>query len=92
VVLTTGVKQTTLEQDNNAPQKPIYYMYPNEPKRRQADPSDAKLYVCSIINKEIHLANVDLSQTNKLVSLFPYNIRGGLASSFQNYPDYEMLL
>jgi hypothetical protein len=48
VVLTTGVKWSTLEQANYAPQMPIYLMYLNEPKWRRADPSNAKLNVCSI--------------------------------------------
>ncbi len=48
VVLTTGVKWSTLKQANYAPQMPIYLMYPNEPKQCRADRSDAKLYVCNI--------------------------------------------
>ncbi len=44
-----------------------------EPKRRWADPSKAKLYVCSIPNIQIYLAVLNWSQTRKFVSLFPYN-------------------
>jgi hypothetical protein len=48
VVLMTGVKWSTLEQAYYTPQMPIYLMYLNEPKQRWADPSHAKLNVCSI--------------------------------------------
>ena len=64
---------STLEQENKAPQMPICLMNLIEPKRRWADPSEAKLYVCSIPNIEIYLAVVDWSQTHKLVSIIPFN-------------------
>ncbi len=53
---------STLEQDNNAPEMPICITNLIEPKRHWADPSKAKLYVCSIPNIKIYLAVVDWSQ------------------------------
>ncbi len=62
---------STLEQDNYAPQMPIYLMWPkwtqakpSWPKRREAP------FCCSIIRSEIYLAVVDWSRTYKVVSLF----------------------
>ena len=42
-----------------------------EPKRRWADPSEAKLYVCSIPNIEIHWQL--LTEVECIKSLLPYN-------------------
>jgi len=66
-------QQSTLEQDIDASEMPICLMNLNEPKQRWADPSEAKLYVCSIPNIKIFLAVVDWSRTRKLVSFIPYN-------------------
>jgi len=39
-------QQSTLEQDNDAPQMPVCLRNWIEPNKRWADPSKAKLFVC----------------------------------------------
>ena len=83
---------STLEQDNDAPQMPICLMNLIEPKRRWADPSEAKLYVCSIPNIKIYLVVVDQSWTCKLVSFIPYNLNLELNWSQQSRPPSLVLM
>ncbi len=75
---------STLEQDNDATQMPICLMNLIEPKQPWADPSKAKLYVCSIPNIKIYLAVVDWSRMRKLVSFIPYNLNFYLNWSWQS--------
>ena len=70
VVWTTGVKYTTLEQDNYAPQMPLYLIW-TLMNPSHAELTQATRALCLYhIPTEIYMAVVDWSRICKLVSLF----------------------